>query len=249
MAKYWACSTTSDVKTLTQNYLWLEGPALVLGRKAIPIQSKCMAENQGSNCRQFAPSLHFYSASWCHWTSQQFSQSACQQQLLVPGDQLHLCQRPSGTAETHLAANLFPARPAQGIPALILSVLGDSRVCSLCWHPLSTVRSQLLSTPACLWLQTKSLHTWSFGNLLPGFPKEKKHLGLMSELRDIRKEIEDLGARPQSSIFGPVQEAVSGDLIVSSPERKAHCHKTFLCKSCMQISRRSMRWAGELKLA
>lgn len=36
----------------------------------------------------------------------------------------------------------------------------------------------------------------------------------------IRKEIEDLGARPQSSISGPVQEAVSGDLIVSSPERQ-----------------------------
>lgn len=56
--------------------------------------------------------------------------------------------------------------------------------------------------------------------MLTGFPKEKKHLDLMSELRNIKKEIEDLGARPQSSIFGPVQEAVSGDLIVSSPERQ-----------------------------
>jgi len=60
------------------------------------------------------------------------------------------------------------------------------------------------------------LEFWKFVTRLP----KGEETGLTSELRDIRKEIEDSCARPQSSISGPVQEAVSGDLIVSSPERQ-----------------------------
>lgn len=77
---------------------------------------------------------------------------------------------------------LFPARPAQGIPALILSVLGDSRVCSLCCHLVSSVYFHLLSILPSLWLQTKPLHMQGLGHLLPGFPKEKSQLALVPQL-------------------------------------------------------------------